>query len=362
MAIHWIFCVVCGGPPNDPYDDIVTGRVAEAGATPEQLKAEYFEQWLGKVELFGMQSALPVYDDSDDDDTQTELATAKRNVDATPEFFPDVWVGCGYNIAFHPPGYGIVPVLEPDGNGHSFFPMHSACATIVQTVCASDTTTMSLQYYYHILRKACLRFPGEGGILWPHKHFGAMQYWAYDDWNYTYGYLKFVTDPLRSEDAENLILTSLKPAEAKTSRPRNPELEHNCSAIGNLPKEIIDEVAAFLPIDAIFSLRLTSPTLAHQVSLDQRFFRERLLSGELLPHIWGLDWVSCQKLIPNIKKRTMDSSEDNYWDWKRVARLLADVPRLMAHSPEREEIPLGLWNRCRIWQSVVDAEKWLNNG
>jgi hypothetical protein len=43
MSIHWIFCVVCGGPPEDPCDDLVTSRVAQESATLAQLQPEYLE-------------------------------------------------------------------------------------------------------------------------------------------------------------------------------------------------------------------------------------------------------------------------------------------------------------------------------
>ena len=67
----------------------------------------------------------------------------------------------GYNIAFHPPRYGSASVLEFDNKGHALFPMHSACAIIVQRVCVSDADKMTLQSYYNTLRKVCALSHGE---------------------------------------------------------------------------------------------------------------------------------------------------------------------------------------------------------
>lgn len=309
-----------------------------------------------------MRSALPVYDDSDDEDEQPRPATTGKTMDEVPEFFPKVWVGCGFNIVFILSGYGSVPVLQFDSDGHALFPMHSACAEIVHRACASDTNKLTLRSYYDILRKACALFFEDGGIEWPHKHFGAMQYWAYDDWDYRDGYLKFITDPMRSVDTAMFMKNSLKPTKNLESRtsPRLKRLQGR-SFIETLPKEITDQIVNYLPMSAIYSLRLASVNLAYQVPLDQRLFRERLLSGALLPHMWDLDRVSCVPPQRQSENGTVQTEQDECWEWKGLARMVADVPALVSKSPEESRLPLGLWNRLRIWQSVVDAERWLCN-
>lgn len=195
---------------------------------------------------------MPVYEGSDDGDTQSEPAVTGGAVDRSPEFFPNVWVGCGYTIAFHPPGYGSVPVLVFDEKGHALFPMHSACAITVQRVCASDTNNMTLQSYCNILRKICTLFLAEGGINWSYKHLGAMQYWAHDDWDYKNGYLEFVTDPLCSTDTNAFVISSLETVKALGTRVLpHKERSQTRGSIETLPKEIMDQIVNCFPMDAI---------------------------------------------------------------------------------------------------------------
>lgn len=40
MEVHWVFCVVCDGTPDYPYEDLFTGRVAQEGETLAQLRPE----------------------------------------------------------------------------------------------------------------------------------------------------------------------------------------------------------------------------------------------------------------------------------------------------------------------------------
>lgn len=47
-----------------------------------------------------MRFALPLVNDTDEDDVMPELAISNNSLDEYPEFFPDVWVWCGYNIVF----------------------------------------------------------------------------------------------------------------------------------------------------------------------------------------------------------------------------------------------------------------------
>lgn len=239
--------------------------------------------------------------------------------------------------------------------------MHSACATIVQRICASDSNKMTLQSYYNILRKACTLFLAEGGINWPHEHFGTMQYWAYHDWDYRDGYLKFVFDPLRSTDTNVLIVNSLEPARDRGSGSLLPQGRIQArSSIETLPTEIMDQIVNCLPIGAIHSLRLASSSIVHQVPLDQRFFRDRLFRGDLLPHIWDLDQAWCFTSGQHTRGSIADASKIEHGDWRGLARFLSDIPGLLSKLPEDSGLPLGLWNRLRTWQSVVDAEKWLD--
>jgi hypothetical protein len=52
---------------------------------------------------------------------------------------------------------------------------------------------------------------------------------------------------------------------------------------------------------------------------------------------------------------------DECWDWRGLAQSMADLSGLASKSPEESGLPLSLWNRWRIWRSVVDGERWLYN-
>ena len=185
------------------------------------------------------------------------------------------------------------------------------------------------------------------------------------------------------------ILRHLQPLQ-DTGRPRQPaQVQHMTTSIGDtvsvpppmsmlykskstlesLPNEIIQQIVSFLPIAATLSLRCCSKPLASKVPLDQAFWRDRLIAGDLVSWLWDLDANEC-----HAKDRS------GSWDWKQLAQTLRQAKVFEsalkesvaggdANGPERTIIdnvhendvrmmdaPLGLQNRCRLARLVKEIE------
>lgn len=140
-------------------------------------------------------------------------------------------------------------------------------------------------------------------------------------------------------------------------------------AIESLPTEIISSITSFLPIPAVLSLRRSSRTLASKVLIGQPFWRDRLISGDLIDYLWDLDVQNCYQ-----------RDEEGSWDWRTLAQKLAQ-PKILKSALGKSlangeidetttryeqmslqetalnDAPIGLQNRCRIVQIVKDIEK-----
>lgn len=132
-----------------------------------------------------------------------------------------------------------------------------------------------------------------------------------------------------------------------------PATEHNSITLRltrvpfgleRLPAELFDQISSYLPVHSVISLHRTSKALAIKNPLDNNFWRNRLFDGSLVSHLWDLD----------MKK--MEYQQDSEPDWKNVAQLLMSrkLPT-KSHDLRLENIPTGLWNRCRIWSIVEEA-------
>jgi len=137
----------------------------------------------------------------------------------------------------------------------------------------------------------------------------------------------------------------------------------------SLPIEIIASILPFLPTPATLRLRRCSKTLASKISINQTFWRNQLLFGDLIDYLWDLDPQMCHK-----------KDKQGSWDWKTLAQILLQPKILQSalalslHETENDEIttifekmsleetefkdaPIGLQNRCRIVRIVKDIEK-----
>jgi hypothetical protein len=109
---------------------------------------------------------------------------------------------------------------------------------------------------------------------------------------------------------------------------------------------MLHQISYYLPISSIFALRLTSKTLA-----DQQFWLQRLLCGDLVPHLWDLESERFSAK-PSLAKERAQYSEG---DWKAVAKLLNKRDAIMMGEGVMDDAPIGLRSRCRIWRIVEEA-------
>lgn len=75
------------------------------------------------------------------------------------------------------------------------FAMHETCTQVVKHVYAAKEVGSvelgrlpTLRTYYDKMRRQCRGHLDEFGIVhWPHEHYGAMEFWDWDDWDYREG-------------------------------------------------------------------------------------------------------------------------------------------------------------------------------
>jgi hypothetical protein len=113
----------------------------------------------------------------------------------------------------------------------------------------------------------------------------------------------------------------------------------------------------FFPAASAFSLRPASSRLACQIPLNHHFFREQLVRGQLVPHIWNLDAQACRNI-----QRFMPECEnpDEYWDRRQLGCDLRNAEDIVERGPDDpgDTIRVGLWIRCRLWLTVIETEVW----
>ena len=146
-------------------------------------------------------------------------------------------------------------------------------------------------------------------------------------------------------------------------------LHKTTPTLESLPNEIIKQIVSFLPVTTTLTMKYCSKCLAAKVSLDQMFWRNGLIAGDLVPWLWDLDVNEC-----HVKDRS------GSWDWKQLAQTLRQakifesalkesVAGGNADGPQRKIIenvhdtdvrmsdaPLGLKNRCRLVRLIKDIE------
>jgi hypothetical protein len=119
---------------------------------------------------------------------------------------------------------------------------------------------------------------------------------------------------------------------------------------------LLDVIRSHLPTQAAIKLHRTSKIMAMKLQLDNAFWRDSLRAGGLHPHIWSLDI----KAIETLRQQSSINFSVADWDWRSVAKLLATKQfPIPGADPVLEDMPLGLWNRCRIW-SMVERTLRLN--
>jgi len=149
----------------------------------------------------------------------------------------------------------------------------------------------------------------------------------------------------------------------------HPELPHNTTADAGsptdpehlapfltMPTEILDLILANLSPRSLVSLHDCCKTFAARLPLDQRFWRDGLLSNRLLGFTWDLDDVMSEDEI--LQKRNSDDALG--WDWKGLGQVLGREAFYRGEEEgvfEDPGIPDGLKARKRIWRCIVEIAR-----
>jgi hypothetical protein len=122
--------------------------------------------------------------------------------------------------------------------------------------------------------------------------------------------------------------------------------------IERLPTELLDAICTYLSTQSVVKLHRSSKALVMRVPLDNTFWRDRLRRGTLHPHIWDLD----TKQIETLREESNITFSATGWDWRTAAKLLATTQFPVTGRDSRlDDMPLGFWNRCRIWSIIEEA-------
>ena len=181
-------------------------------------------------------------------------------------------------------------------------------------------------------------------------------------------------NPLSIPGLTSYVLSHLQPLingePSDTSKPRVLSLPptHTVTTFEALPIEIMNNIISFLPAIPALRLRRCSSTLYAKISLDQNFWLNHLVSGDLLFYLWDL----------NAKKLYKKHKQGN-WDWKKLAQAFSHAEiiesalakslrgeedcwttafeKASMHKTKFRDAPIGLQNRCRIMKVVRDIER-----
>jgi len=148
------------------------------------------------------------------------------------------------------------------------------------------------------------------------------------------------------------------------------------SSIERLPTEIVSQIVSNLQTTPALRLHQCSKTLAGHIPLNQAFWREQLITGDLVEYLWDLDMKECR-----LKDLSYPDKTGALWDWKSLAKTLVSAHilagtlaglfeggldelssrhtslSLTASDVTMPDAPIGLKNRCRIVRIIRDIER-----
>jgi hypothetical protein len=165
---------------------------------------------------------------------------------------------------------------------------------------------------------------------------------------------RFYTNPVEVSDDLASFIYDVLLASARTEDKVVPSLRttREPSGIERLPIELLDEIGSYMPAQSRIALHRTSKALAIKLPLDNAFWRDSLRSGNLHPHIWDLDTQHIERL----RQESSVEFAAADWDWRSVAQLLTMKRFPISGRDSRlDDVPLGLWNRCRLWTIIEEA-------
>ncbi|KAF2108084.1 hypothetical protein BDV96DRAFT_287519 [Lophiotrema nucula] len=348
-----IFCVLCGGPFE-----------LESHIYNIDTEREAF-QWINSVHLLGSPEAISPYSDlvilGDDEDLQNT-----SNSDDVFLSMETSWTSMDGDLLRI--GNSFVQVLSDHDTGEVMFPLHGSCIAIASRVIETRHTPSRTRSSLARLNRALqdqFRFRkyfagGVGNDLFDlyaeYSNYGPRSLLAIDElgwWGDAHE--KFLMDPINIPNLTSFLFSAVQATPRRCSRAALIGLpERWPQELERLPTEILDRITEFLPPKSIIALHRTSRTLARNVPLDERFWRNHILDGSLLPHIWDLTREQLE--YPRPGDQQSGSCFDIQWGWKSIVKLLFKKEFPLCGGDSRlEGVPLGFWNRCRIWKIVEEA-------
>ncbi|KAF2828954.1 hypothetical protein CC86DRAFT_392220 [Ophiobolus disseminans] len=350
------YCIICGGP-FDLEGDVYN-------LDPKEPRY----QWVYDFRLLGHTH-----------DVERHRATSGNNRPRNTSSVEDVFLS--ERASFSMSGAGIFEVVDESGTDDiwyntlwykpastsSLFALHEAC---IETSCRAldrlrGGATPSLAMLYQFLNA---RF------LASHAHAHPKDDTANDIFDlcrvsYSCGprsvlamtrlewwggeYDRFYANPLDIPDLEAFVFNVLVASSHEQDSGSKMVLTmQEPRGIERLPTELFDIIRTYLPPKSVIKLHRTSKTLATKVPLHNAFWRDGLHDGSLHPHIWDLDI----KRIETFRQESNITFSASDWDWRSVAKLLA-MKRfpVTGRDARLDDMPLGFWNRCRIWSVIEEA-------
>ncbi|KAJ4368387.1 hypothetical protein N0V83_006744 [Neocucurbitaria cava] len=345
-----VFCVICGGP----FD--MEGDVYNIDPKEERYR------WLFNFRLLGSPEHVLEHKVTSE---EVDLINTSRSEDvflSEPAWFS--MTGCGY-IRVGGDAYGgdaWFDALCDDSDADTLFPLHDVCikisCRIIDNSKANRTDIAQLPALTVLNRVLQTRFRANAHApfemrndildlcaIWeeylPRSVIGLtkLEWWGGE-------YEKYYANPLNVPDITSFALGVLKASpNRKHFDDCIPATTRAPHSLERLPPELLDQICNYLPATSVITLHRVSKTLTHNVPLDNTFWRNSLLNGSLLPHIWDFD-----------KSELGTPAFETFSDWKIVAKLLAERRFPISGRDRRlEDIPNGLWNRCRIWSIMEEA-------
>jgi hypothetical protein len=263
-----------------------------------------------------------------------------------------------------------------EGGNQIMFPLHRSCLEVVRLVVKRYSQQHDMRLFIQCLiyqrRKNLneikeLRLPegvimGEGSDLdippscieWDHKYYGLERY-CNSNWSAT-GPKWMWYNPIEASNLTEYVISQLRPA--INAEPTQQEIiifRENISLAEKLPVELLDRIIFFLPGYTVLSLQSTSKMLRQKIRLDQRFWRDELISG-CVGILFDLDE---KLLLEKDSKRPLRGEPDAEWDWKglvaKFSRLQSDF---LNEKLSWETTPRALRNRCRVWKIARDIQEY----
>ncbi|KAF2738913.1 hypothetical protein EJ04DRAFT_7170 [Polyplosphaeria fusca] len=350
-----IFCVLCGNPFG-----------LEPGVyNIDPDRKDY--QWIYNVRLLATPAAMQA-------SCMVKGTSDVRNYSGNDDVFMSSITYWQYTPSeLFPLGDSLFQGFQDRGGaGDVIFPLHNACVHIagmvIQSQLPSCSSSASLTHLYKILRHKYQHRKSLGGgvtndlfdLQIESPRFGPRGLLALEDLDWWGGaYEKFLTDPMRVPDLTSFLFNAIQDSPKVCWINMLPALpERSLHGLECLPNEMLDNIVAKLPPSSTVSLHRTSRSLAHRIRLDERFWRDNLLDGSLLPHIQGLIPIDERKKWRRGNQQS-GSCMDLQWGWRRVSKLLhedIEFPEIYG-DPRLEGMPDGFWNRCRIWKIIEEASR-----